>query len=90
MSHRLLSHREKHKILLVIFPHTIIDPRAMMVHFPYAPLTDGAMMSPVRFYAAALRALKNYLTFSVTHPLDVLFGCITPRDRPLFLKKIQN
>jgi len=34
---------EKHKILLVIFPDTIVHPRAMMIHLPYTALANTKM-----------------------------------------------
>ncbi len=34
---------EKHKVLLVIFPDTIVYPRAMMIHLPYTALTNTKM-----------------------------------------------
>lgn len=31
---------EKHKVLLVVLPNTVIDPGAVVVHFPYAAFTN--------------------------------------------------
>lgn len=31
---------EKHKVLLVVLPNTIIDPGAVVVHFPYAAFAN--------------------------------------------------
>lgn len=31
---------KKHKVLLVVLPNTVIDPGAVVVHFPYAAFTN--------------------------------------------------
>ncbi len=40
---------EKEKVSLVLHADTIIDPRAMVIHQVYAPLTDTTVMRACRF-----------------------------------------
>lgn len=37
LQHKAVTYCEKHKVLLVVLPNTVIDPRTVMVHLPYAP-----------------------------------------------------
>jgi len=34
------TYSEEYKVLLVVFPDAVVDPGAVVVHLPDAPLTD--------------------------------------------------
>lgn len=67
-------HCEKHKVLLVIFPDTIVYPRAMMIHLPYTAFTNTAVVSSIRLNAAALGTFVNHLAWLQLQALDVLLS----------------
>lgn len=69
-------HCEKHKVLLVIFPDTIVNPRAMMIHLAYTALTNTAVVSSIRLNTAALGTFVNHLAWLQLQALDVLLGGI--------------
>ena len=58
------AYREEHKEFLIIFPHAVVNPGAMVVHFSDAPLADRAMMGPLWLDADALRAFEYHLPLS--------------------------
>jgi len=68
---------EEDKELLVSLSHTVIDPGTVVVHLLNTPLTDGAVVCPVRFDAATLGTLEYDLPLLEAHPLYVLLGGVT-------------
>ncbi len=81
------AHGEQDKELLVALPHAVVDPGAVVVHLPDAPLADGAVVRPLRLDGAALGALEDHLALAETHPLDVLLRGVASRDGALKKKE---
>jgi hypothetical protein len=50
-----VTHREKYKEFLIIFSNTVVDPRAMMIHFLY---TSSAHTGKV-FYSGKNNATNS-------------------------------
>lgn len=71
------SYREQHKVLLISFAHTVVHPRAMVVHFADASLAYGAVVSAFRFYGAAFGALEEHLALPQIHRLYGGLGRVT-------------
>ena len=51
------------------------------------PLTDRAMMSPVRFNTATLWTFEYHLALLETHPLNILFGSVAPEKSTVIISK---
>jgi len=68
---------EENEKFLILFPNAVVDPWAVVVHFLDTPLTDRTVMSPLRFDATALRALKYHLALLKSHPLNVFLCSIS-------------
>lgn len=83
----LSTHRKKNEVLLVVFSNAVIYPWTVMVHFTYTSLANGAVMGTFRFNTTTFGALKNHLTFTVTHLFNHFFGCIAPWNSSLGRKE---
>ena len=46
---------------MVVLADAVVDPGAVVVHLPDAPLAHRAVVRPLRLDAAALRALEYHL-----------------------------
>lgn len=83
----LSTHRKKNEVLLIVFSNAVIYPWTVMVHFTYTSLANGAVMGTFRFNTTTFGALKNHLTFTVTHLFNHFFGCIAPWNSSLGRKE---
>ena len=79
------TYRKEYKIFLVALSNTVVNPWAMVIHFPNAPLADGAMMCSIRLDTAAFWTLENHLAFFKSHLRNVFFGGISPRHSSLIV-----
>lgn len=69
---RKLMYRKKNKELLIVFPNTVVDPGAVVIHLADAALAHRAVVGTLRLDAAALGALKDHLALPKAHALDIL------------------
>lgn len=74
-----MTHSEKHKVLLIVLPDTVIDPRAVVVHLADAALAHGAVMRALRLDAAAFGALEDHLALAEAHLLNGFLGGVALR-----------
>jgi len=74
--------REKHEKLLIFFTNAIVYPRAMVVHFAYAPPANRAVMGPLRFDAAALLTFVYNFARLQLHAVYHLLRGVANRNSP--------
>lgn len=53
-----VTYCEKHKVLLVVLPNAVINPGAVMVHFPYAAFTNTEQKQTKNKTSLACETLK--------------------------------
>lgn len=60
----LWTYCEKHKILLVVLPNTVIDPGTVVVHFPYAAFANTVKEATSLWWRKLIKKNKNRLCLS--------------------------
>ena len=55
-------HSEEHKKPLILLPHAVVHPGAVMIHFPNASFANTAVVGTLGLDAAALGALVDHLS----------------------------
>lgn len=84
------TYREEHEVLLVVFAHTVVHPRTMVVHTTHATLTHRTVVCALRFDAIALRTLEDNTALLQSQFQYVVAGRIAQRHRSLLENRAEK
>lgn len=73
-------HSEEDEEALVLLSDTVVDPGTVVVHFADAAFTDTAVMSPLRFDAAAFRTFVDDLAWFQLQTVHIFLSGISFRN----------